>query len=199
MKPIRLLLILFFLVSESFAQTSTGSITGFLTDRSDSALAEAQVTLTDNNTGRQRTTTTNNSGQFTLVQLPPSTYTLQLSHSGFATLQARGIVLQLGQEINRNFTLDVESSQSTVTVESGTTALDIESARIGGNVSPREIQNLPINGRQISQLYLLVPGATNSGSGTFDNIRFSGRSVEQNIIRLDGIEATSVIDTSPAT
>ena len=197
MKPIRLLLILFFLVSESFAQTSTGSITGFLTDRSDSALAEAQVTLTDNNTGRQRTTTTNNSGQFTLVQLPPSTYTLQLSHSGFATLQARGIVLQLGQEINRNFTLDVESSQSTVTVESGTTALDIESARIGGNVSPREIQNLPINGRQISQLYLLVPGATNSGSGTFDNIRFSGRSVEQNIIRLDGIEATSVIDTSP--
>jgi hypothetical protein len=197
MKPIRLLLILFVLLSESFAQTSTGSITGFLTDPSGSALTDASVTLTDESTGRQRTTSTNNSGQFTLVQLPPSTYTLAISHTGFSTLQAKGILLQVGQEINRNFTLNIESSQSTITVESGTTALDTESAKIGGNVSAREIQDLPINGRQISQLYLLVPGATNSGSGTFGDIRFSGRAVEQNIIRLDGIEATSIIDTSP--
>jgi hypothetical protein len=56
---------------------------------------------------------------------------------------------------------------------------------------------LPINGRQISQLYLLTPGATNTGSGQFGDIRFSGRAVEQNIIRLDGIEATSIIDTTP--
>lgn len=197
MKPIRLLVILFALLSESFAQTSTGSITGFLTDRSQSSIADAQITLTDESTGRQRITTTSNSGQFTLVQLPPSTYTLQINHSGFSTLQTKGLVLQVGQEISRNFTLDVESTQTTVTVDAGGAALDTDSARIGANVASREIEQLPINGRQISQLYLLVPGATNSGSGTFDNIRFSGRSVEQNIIRLDGIEATSIIDTSP--
>jgi len=197
MKPIRLLLILLVFLSESFAQTSTGSITGFLTDKSESVLADANITLTDENNGRQRTTTTNNSGQFTLVQLPPSTYTLEISHPGFATLQSKGIVLQVGQELSRNFTLSVESAQTTVSVDAGIVTLDTDSAKIGANVATREIQELPINGRQISQLYLLVPGATNSGSGTFGDIRFSGRAVEQNIIRLDGIEATSIIDTSP--
>ncbi|HEY2040697.1 MAG TPA: TonB-dependent receptor [Edaphobacter sp.] len=197
MKFLRVFLMLAICVATASAQTSTGSITGFLTDKSESVLADANITLTDENTGRQRTATTNNSGQFTLVQLPPATYTLEISHSGFSTLQAKGIVLQVGQEISRNFTLDVEGAQTMVTVESGTASLDTESAKIGGNVSTREIEDLPINGRQISQLYLLVPGATNSGSGTFGDIRFSGRAVEQNIIRLDGVEATSIIDTTP--
>src|SRR3954452_20716336 len=123
MRPIRLLLILLVFVSESFAQTTTGSITGFLTDKSESVLADAQVTLTDENTGRQRSTTTNNSGQFALVQLPPSTYTLEISHSGFSTLQTKSLVLQVGQEISRNFVLNVESAQSTVTVDAGGAAL----------------------------------------------------------------------------
>ena len=147
MRPIRLLLVLFVFLSESFAQTTTGSITGFLTDKSESVLGDANVTLTDENTGRQRSTTTNNSGQFTLVQLPPSTYTLEISHTGFSTLQTKGLVLQVGQEISRNFTLNVENAQSTVTVEAAEVSLDTDSAKIGGNVSSREIRELPINGR----------------------------------------------------
>src|SRR6516225_194183 len=197
MKLIRLLVFLTVFISASLAQNSAGTITGFVTDPSESAVSGAKVMLTDEKTGRQRQTTTNQSGSFTLVQLPPSTYTLELSRSGLAPLQAKGIVLQVGQENNQNFTLHVQGEQSTVTVNSGSAALETASATIGGNVASREIQELPINGRQISQLYLLVPGATNSGSGTFDNIRFSGRAVEQNIIRLDGIEATSIIDSSP--
>src|SRR5205085_1021734 len=53
------------------------------------------------------------------------------------------------------------------------------------------------NGRQLSQLYLQAPGSQNSGSGTFGDIRFSGRAVEQNIVRFDGIEATGIIDAAP--
>ena len=68
---------------------------------------------------------------------------------------------------------------------------------MGVNVTEREVANLPLNGRQVSQLYLLTPGAVNSGSGTYDNIRFSGRSNQQNIIRYDGVEASSIIDASP--
>jgi len=59
---------------------------------------------------------------------------------------------------------------------------------MGANISEREVAELPMNGRQISQLYLLAPGSVNSGSGTFDNIRFSGRSNQQNVIRYDGVE-----------
>ena len=54
-----------------------------------------------------------------------------------------------------------------------------------------------MNGRQVSQLYLMAPGAVNSGSGTFDNIRFSGRSNQQNVIRFDGVEGSSIVDSSP--
>ena len=54
-----------------------------------------------------------------------------------------------------------------------------------------------MNGRQVSQLYLMAPGAVNSGSGSFDNIRFSGRSNQENVIRYDGVEGSSIVDSSP--
>jgi len=199
MKLIRLLVLLIAFISASLAhaQSTVGVIAGYVTDPSNSAVTDAKVTVTDEKTGRQRQATTNETGGFTVVQLPPSTYTIDISQPGFAIFQAKGIVLQVGQEIKQNFVLHVQSEQSTVTVEANSVNLDTANAAIGGIVPSREITELPINGRQISQLYLLVPGATNSGSGTFGDIRFSGRAVEQNIIRLDGIESTSIIDTTP--
>src|SRR6185436_7438013 len=77
------------------------------------------------------------------------------------------------------------------------TALDSNSASMSVNVNPREVEGLPLNGRQLSQLYLQAPGSVNSGSGTYGHIRFSGRAVQQNEIRFDGIEGTAIIDASP--
>src|SRR5207302_5141913 len=74
---------------------------------------------------------------------------------------------------------------------------DTSSARVGVNVSEREVAQLPLNGRQISQLYLMAPGAVVNGAGTFDDVRFSGRANEQNAIRFDGVEGTSIVDASP--
>ena len=58
-------------------------------------------------------------------------------------------------------------------------------------------RTLPLNGRQLSQLYLLAPGAQTAGGGSFDNIRFSGRANQENAVRFDGVEASSIIDASP--
>jgi hypothetical protein len=197
MKLIRLLAVLLFCVSASLAQTTTGRVSGYVKDPSDSVISDAKVTLTNEKTGISRQTTTNQDGLFNFFSAPPSNYTLEFSAPGFAPLSSKGIVLQLGQELNQTYKLSLEGNQSVVSVEANVVDLDTSSAKIGGNVASREIENLPINGRQISQLYLLVPGATNTGSGTFGDIRFSGRAVEQNIIRLDGIESTSIIDTTP--
>ena len=82
-------------------------------------------------------------------------------------------------------------------MQASSPTVDMSSARIGANVNQREVQELPINGRQMSQLYLQAPGTVNSGTGTFGDIRFSGRAVQQNEIRYDGIEGTSIIDASP--
>src|SRR5205085_6870948 len=69
--------------------------------------------------------------------------------------------------------------------------------RMGVNVSTFEVNNLPVNGRQMSQLLLQAPGAQNAGTGTWQDIRFSGRAVEQNAIRYDGIEGSAIIDAAP--
>src|SRR5262249_35582067 len=65
------------------------------------------------------------------------------------------------------------------------------------NVSEREVNALPVNGRQMSQLMLQAPGAVNSGQGTWNDVRFAGRAVDQNAIRYDGIEGSAIIDASP--
>lgn len=145
-----------------------------------------------------RTVSANAEGAYLAVSLTPSVYDLSATANGFAVAEIRKVNLSVGQEVVHDFELKPAGAQTEVTVAADTSSvIDTASASIGGNVVSREIQNLPINGRQISQLYLLVPGATNSGAGTFDNIRFSGRAVEQNIIRLDGVEATSIISSSP--
>jgi hypothetical protein len=75
--------------------------------------------------------------------------------------------------------------------------LDTSSAKIGVNVSEREVASMPLNGRQLSQLYLMTPGSVTAGGGSYDNIRFNGRSNQSNEIRYDGIEGSSVVDQSP--
>ena len=182
----------------ALSQTTTARMVGTVRDSSGALVKEADVTITDERTGTQRVVKTNGDGLFVAVSLPPSSYDVKVTASGFSTSEAKSVTLSVGEERVQDFALPVQGADVSVTVDSGgISALDTSSAKIGGNVSSREIEDLPINGRQISQLYLLVPGATNSGTGTFDNIRFSGRAVEQNILRLDGIEATSIIDTSP--
>jgi hypothetical protein len=59
------------------------------------------------------------------------------------------------------------------------------------------VQGLPVNGRQMSQLMLQAPGSQNAGTGTWGDIRFSGRAVEQNVIKYDGVEASGIIDSAP--
>ena len=115
-----------------------------------------------------------------------------------ATAEFKGVSLQVGQERLLNISLSPSSVTTEVNVSGGElAALDVSSARIGANVSTREVAELPMNGRQVSQLYLLAPGAVNNGSGSFDNIRFSGRSNQQNVIRFDGVEGSSIVDSSP--
>jgi hypothetical protein len=102
----------------------------------------------------------------------------------------------VGQSKTADFTVNPAGNTEQITVSEIVT-VDTTSARVGVNVSENEVNNLPLNGRQVSQLYLLTPGAVNNGTGTFDNIRFSGRANQQNAIRYDGIEGSAIMDASP--
>jgi hypothetical protein len=181
-----------------FAQTSGGRFAGVVTDPSGAVLKGAIVTVVNERTNDQRTVVTNDNGEYVVTQLEPSEYTLRASDPGFSETEVKGLSLQVGQEITRTLALPVAGTSSLVTVDGGSLAsVDTSSAKIGVNVSEREVAQLPLNGRQVSQLYLMAPGAVNSGAGSFDNIRFSGRSNQQNIIRFDGVEGSSIVDASP--
>jgi hypothetical protein len=181
-----------------FGQTSVGRIAGTVTDGTGAVIPGVKVTARNERTGLEQTVTTRENGQYVITQLLPATYTVTMSSQGFTDSQFTGIALQVGQERTVNAVLQPAGVATQVTVSSGGLAqVDTSSARIGANVSEREVSQLPLNGRQVSQLYLMAPGAVNSGSGTYDNIRFSGRSNQENVIRFDGVEGTSIVDASP--
>jgi hypothetical protein len=182
----------------AWAQTDTARVVGTVSDTSGAIIPGVTVTVTSEKTGAQRSAVSDEKGYFVVTPLLPSTYKVKAEQPGFAGGEYSGVVLQIGQEKTLNLVLKPAGVTAEVTVSGGDlAAIDTSSARVGVNVSEREVNSLPLNGRQVSQLYLMTPGATNYGAGTFDDVRFSGRSVEQNEVRFDGIEGTSIVDTSP--
>ncbi|HEY8149199.1 MAG TPA: carboxypeptidase-like regulatory domain-containing protein, partial [Vicinamibacteria bacterium] len=174
-----------------FAQSrtaGTGSISGTARDASGLVLPGATVAAKNLRTGETADTTSNAQGTYVFGALNPSTYTVTARLTGFAPVEFKDVQLLAGQEVRLDVTLAPATQSETVTVTGEAPLLDVSDARMGANVNEREVSTLPINGRQLSQLYLQAPGALNSGTGTFGDIRFSGRAVEQNIVRYDGVE-----------
>ena len=176
---------------------STAQLTGAVTDATGAAIPAATVTATNARQGDKHSATTNEQGLYVLQQLQPGPYEVVISSAGFQEIK-RTLELSVGQVRNLDAALDI-SSQATVVqvVESTGATVDTSSARIGSNVTAREVQELPVNGRTYSLLALSAPGATNTGDGAFDKVRFNGKATEQNQFRYDGVDASAVFDTAP--
>jgi len=189
--------VIFVLPSIAFAQADQGRIVGTVTDANGGIVPGATVVIKNDRTGEERTATTNDSGYYVVSALKPSLYTVTANAQNL-TVRLSNVQLLVGQELNLPLSLQATGVEAKVDVRAAAdTAIDTGSAAMGVNVNPREVEALPLNGRQLSQLYLQAPGSVNSGSGTYGDIRFSGRAVEQNTIRYDGIEGTAIIDSSP--
>jgi len=186
------------LTPPALGQTASGRVTGTVTDPSGAVIPNATLLAVDEKTGLERRVAADAAGYYVISNLAPSTYRISARGSGLGPTELSGIPVSVGQERQVNIVLQPSSQASQVTVSGGDLAVvDTSSAAIGSNVSSREVATLPLNGRQLSQLYLLAPGAQTAGGGSFDNIRFSGRANQENAVRFDGIEASSIIDASP--
>ena len=182
----------------ALAQTDQGRIVGTLVDANGALVSGANIVVTNDRTGEERTAVSSIEGTFGVPALKASDYTVTATGQNFAPSRVTGIQLSVGQELKLNITLKTSEVTASIDVVAGAeAATDTSSARMGATVTQREVVGLPNNGRQLSQLYLQAPGSVNSGSGTFGDIRFSGRAVQQNIIRFDGIEGSAIIDASP--
>lgn len=174
-----------------------GRFAGAVLDPSGAVVAGATVTIKNERTGAVKTVTTDAQGRYVAAGLPPSTYTISVKAGSFAPLEYTNMQLVAAQEFAIDLNLQAAGVTETVTVVGQAGALDLSSARVGVNVSEREIENLPVNGRQMSQLMLQAPGSQNAGTGTWNDVRFSGQANQQNVIRFDGVEGSAIIDASP--
>ncbi|HYX27260.1 MAG TPA: carboxypeptidase regulatory-like domain-containing protein [Pyrinomonadaceae bacterium] len=180
-----------------FAQSDAGKISGFAKDQNGAIVPGANISVVNERTGEERNAKANDDGFFSVPALKASSYRLTADASGLSA-KVENLNLSVGQELTVNLAMTATGVSATVNITSSEeTVTNTGSASMGANVIPREVQALPLNGRQLSQLYLQAPGSVNSGSGTYGDIRFSGRATEQNEIRYDGIEGTAIIDTSP--
>jgi hypothetical protein len=170
---------------------------GTVRDQTGAFVPGAMVTVKNQRTGEVRTMTSGADGRYVVPNLKPSVYTISTTFGNFQPLEYTDMTLAAGQEFNIDLELHPAGVTETVEVVGQATAIDLSSARIGANVSEREVQELPVNGRQMSQLLLQAPGSQNAGTGTWQDIRFSGRAVEQNVIKYDGIEGSAIIDAAP--
>ncbi len=191
-------ILIFSLFISVSAQSDQGRISGSVADANGAVVAGATVTVTNEQTGEARTVTAKDDGTFSILALKATKYKISASAGNFETSTRGGIDLLVGQALDLNLVLSAKGVAVQVDVVSGQdNIVNTASASMSANVNPREVEGLPVNGRQLSQLYLQAPGATNSGGGTFADIRFSGRANQQNVVRYDGVEGSAIIDASP--
>ena len=143
----------------SGAQTTSGVLTGAITDQGGAVIPGVQVTATEQGTSSSRSAVSDNAGYYIIPQLPPGTYKVTTNKSGFRSVEITNILLQVNQSITLNFELRIATSQQTVTVTEAPPALDTTSATLSTVIDHQETTDLPLNGREFSQLSLLSPGS----------------------------------------
>jgi hypothetical protein len=149
-------------------QAATATLSGSISDPHGAVIAGAQVTATQTGTGLKRETTTNDEGAYTLSNLPPGEYQVRVQATGFAAKVSQSpVVLQVGQHTTLDAQLEINIKEAVVVdLVSEIPLLDTLSSKIDGVVTRREIESLPLNGRNFLELALLVPG--NSPAPNFD-------------------------------
>src|SRR5271170_6148664 len=153
------------LVGPLVSQTTNGSIGGTVTDASGAAVEGAQVQAIDKDHGVQRTATTAENGTYTIPQLPPGSYDVTVQKTGMATVNRTGVQLLVNQSATFDFQLSVASVSQTVEVTGVAPALNTTTATLSSVVEHQTIVDLPLNGRNFTQLTLLTPGAAPQESG----------------------------------
>jgi len=201
-------LLLLFLSISVRGQVVGGTIAGLVTDSSGAAIPSAHVLIHNDDTGAQRSLSTNASGQYVASSIAVGAYTLTATAPGF-TQTTRNVTLTTGQTLNLNLALSVAGSE-TVNVHDTQPIVNTSTDQTSGLVDSRQVKQLPLNGRSYDQLILLNPGTVNytnqrsGGVGTSNSsvgsmFSVSGRRPQDNLFLLNGIEYTgaSLINTTP--
>src|SRR3984957_966898 len=151
------------------SQSSQGAIQGAVFDQSGGAVSSAAVSVVDVARGVTRALVTDVAGQYAATSLNPGTYTIRAEAKGFRTVEHSGVLVEVGQNIRVDLTVQPGEQTQTVTVTGELPEINTTDATLGGTVSNQAILSLPLNGRNFERLLQLRPGVvTPVGAGTGD-------------------------------
>src|SRR5260370_14992462 len=149
-----------FLAQTANGQAAFGTIIGTATDPSGAGVPNVQVTATDTEKGVSQTTTTNDSGNYTLSNLTPGNYKVTLEAKGFKTLVQANLPVIVGSSTAMNDKLQVGAVGETVVVDATPALLETDRASVSTNLTSEQVVSLPILDRNFTALELLLPGAS---------------------------------------
>jgi len=180
--------------TQALAQEAT--ILGTVTDPTGAAVANAAITVTNNDTGVTRNLPTNGDGQYVAPDLAIGHYSVRATASGFKVAEQKSITLSVGDRTRVDFKLQVGSAQEQVTVEANAVAVQTDSGDVSNVITGQQVSQLATNGRSLYELFALAPGASSlqgsrvsftpvSGDST---VSINGERAGHNLQLIDGGE-----------
>ena len=157
------------LVLGAAAQVQNGQFTGTVADPSGAALANAKVTVTNMGTNLSVTSTSNETGLYTIKELPVGTYRITAEAKGFKTSVNANVALNAGTVARVDFRMELGQAREVVEVTGEAAAVNIEDSKLASTVTSTQIANLPLNGRNVYDLMQMAPGAVNVQGTDFEN------------------------------
>jgi Carboxypeptidase regulatory-like domain/TonB dependent receptor/TonB-dependent Receptor Plug Domain len=194
---------------------SNGSLVGNVTDKGGAVLPDAKVTLTNLATNEMKVALSDNSGNYRFVQLLPGTYKVAVEKQGFQTSVVQPVAIRVGETANADASLQVGATTETIEVTTDTPLLSTQSSSLNYGVETKQVQELPLNGRNVLNLMGLVPGVVPQGNTSgnpatanvtgWGNYQIGGGTANQSAFYIDGapinvsyVNATALIPTQEA-
>ncbi|HYR91881.1 MAG TPA: carboxypeptidase regulatory-like domain-containing protein [Terriglobia bacterium] len=177
------------LFSVAGAQTSSATLSGTVMDSQGAVVPDVAITVSSTATGLKRQAATNSEGLFTVPLLPPGIYSLHAEREGFSVVEIEGIELPVAGQISRNIILQVGGIRETVNVSAAPPLLQTDTSALADVVNNRQVDLLPINGRDFRRLTTLLPGAApRSQRGSLGSFTINGQREKANIFLIDGVD-----------
>src|SRR5207237_1340362 len=183
-----LCLCLAFSTFNAFAQSeaTTGNIEGRVLDPNGAVVPNSNVTAKNQNTGLEKTATTDTDGNYRIILLPPGPYTVSVAASGFSTKSVSDVQVTVGSHTPLDIALAVAGASTNITVTSEAPTVETARTSVSTTINDRSIQNLPINGRNFQDFSTLSPGVIRDPRG--GDLSVGGQRGTLNSLQVDGVD-----------
>src|SRR5262249_27938237 len=170
-------------------QSFDGRIVGLVTDATNAAISHAAVTVVNEGTGAQRKLITDATGVYVVAELPVGYYTLRFEAPGMGRVEKPRVKVDVGGETRADVTLSAQAMEQSVDVMAEAPVLQRDSMALAEVIDTRQVQELPLNGRDFRKLAFLAPGvAPRMPRGSLGSFTVNGQREKSNIFLIDGVD-----------